>query len=712
MKARPIINRTSYLRASARHRSSVNVCFPYRSPQNLCWDRNFQSRKLSTSHPSYRFSLTDHIKQFIPKNAIEEEESLVDDDVPLTRLAAFEAEVSTAERLIRQYRLKDAIVVLLNSLPLDALLVAFKSRLMPIAKNSSVGLLGVLEIAFTIYKQGNDALAQQVLAEFDYSVSENSRYFAFVAGLESNNGDLKSTEMDTYLRTLLDRSTALNFPQMFSNKAVSAWLKAHLLAQLSQSDLQRWLTKYSSHFSEECICLLAMLCSTLQFRIMCDWLVKESPDLIPPVVKMIVSKEKFRIISRKLLRRSSDPDTAAAVAESMLESAIRLKQTYDIANICRRFSSSLQRPETKPLLVKALLAAAFAQLKPECENELHDLVSGSNDELHTYLVERVLSPVSSDEAARNIIIAKAAQRLHALYAKKIPGKVLWQLLLSLPGPLIGPANASLARLIIQRPYLEQIRYMSLPITTSGSIFHLLRWHIAKTVDHRKINVIAPAILQAKEDIELLLFGMLLASEKQKLERKDQPELCSMVIRDHSGRTFATSIVYKVVAELIKQKQYTITKQLLSEIGLDCIPASIYNNIMLNLAVHQPEDSYRFVAWLVLTNGIFLSSKHINKMMRILVDSNLTESQLVNRFQSLRRLLIISLRAPFEASTASCLVNALIKSALTRSRGSHQRLKWALKMAKQARVPESEFTEWNAILTKMREQCRGFWASSI
>lgn len=727
MKARPTINRAAFMRANAKLCSSVNICFAYRSPYNPQPDRRYQARTLSTSYTAFRFSLADQIKQFLPEDALEEENSLVEVHLPNTCLAAYEAEVSAAERLVQQYFLKEAVSVLLNNLPLDSILAAFQARLMPAAERSPIRLLGVLELAFALYKQGSEALANQVLEEFDRSVSQNSRYFGFIAGLESSAtfGTLKSTEMDEYLRNLLNESAPFNFPQVLSDKNVSAWLKAHLMAQLSPLDLKRWLTKYSSHFSKECVCLLAMLCSTTQFKVLCDFMVKDSSDLIPSVVEMMTSKEKFRIISRKLQRHTVDSDIVAeyVVAESMLAGAIRLKQTYDIANICRHFSPSLNRPETKSLLAKALLAAAFAQPKPEDEKDMSGLVSGSNEELHTYLVERVLSPVLSDTAARNTVVARAAQRLHTSHAKNVPGKVLWQLLMSLPGPLSGPANASLARLVIKRPYLEQIRYMSLPITTSSSILHLLKWHISKIIEHRKVNVIAPAVSQAEEDIQLLVVGILLASEKQALEvgktetlqgasRRVNISSLATVLQDPSERSFSTTIVSLVLADLVKQKQYTVAKQLLNEIGLERIPPSIFNNLLLNLAADQPEDSYQFVVWLVQTNDIRISPRCINKMMRILASSNLSESQLVNRFQSLRQLLITSLRAPVEASTASCLIDTLIKSAYTRGRGSHQRLRWALEVAKQARVPEIEFAEWNKTLSSMQEHSQGFWAGSV
>lgn len=702
-----------------------------------------------------RFSLADHIKQFIPADAIEtpesrNEEIITNVDIEHTTgvgsLAAYPAELELCQKLVSQLKLKEAAKQL-EHLPLDAYMAALSNFLIPKLLESGLGELSAVELVYQVFLRENEALVAQILPELieKFSFFEETstlQSFSFIARVPPS---LETARLDAFLSMYTDA----HFPQILSHNDVSAWFRLHMLAQLNHDCFNKWLYRYSNSISSAEIALLINIVPRTHLDVIGEWLIEHKRDM-RVVCEAVNAPHIFQAVCRPFIKRKSvvlSPENTE-VPLALLTCALKLKLSYEIGNICSKFHTQLGGDHALPILADALLAAAFAQRRPQNQDDMNALVAGTEENFHTFLVSKVLEPVllskSNDNAENdsetgdgnalaNKLVGIASSKLCKQYPKKVPGNVFWQLVLSLPSEsmsVYGPAQRALARLVVQRPYVEQLRYMALPIVTARGVGDVLKWHIQRIMDVREVNVVPNLSLQAEEDIQFLVAGIIIATEKGGSEDEtsqmirslfirgdkdksdlNSPQLLESIIGDTHAqqKPMSRNIIFNIVSRLIDHKCFVIAFQLLEAIGPAKVSSYTLDTLLQALALEHPEATYKFLVWLLQEHKAAVSPKTVNKMLTLICNSSkLSESQLMNRFQSLRLLMGKTMRKQVDAEAATALVNAFINSALQRGSGSRMRLKWALEIAETAKVSEEKFDEWNKRLNEMQESKQGYW----
>lgn len=716
----------------------------------------------STPH-TRRFSLADHIKQFIPPDAIETPESRNEEfyesvDIQHTSgpgsLAAYPAELELCQRLVGQLRLKEAAKQL-EELPLNAYISALTNFLIPKLLESGLGEPGAVELVYQIFLRDNEALVAQILPELveKFPFFENVSVLQSFSFLSRVPPSMETAQLDAFLSMYTDA----HFPQILSHNDVSAWFRMRLLAQLNHGNFRKWLHRYRTSISSADITLLINTVPHTHLDAIGEWLLENKRDM-HIICEAVNTPHTFQAVCRPFIKRKSvvlsTDNTEVPVA--LLSCALKLKLTYEVGNICSKFHVQLGSDNALPLLADALLAAAFAQRRPENQYDMNSLVSGTEEDFRTFLVAKVLEPAllsesydSKENKSRsesgngneseegnimaNKVVGYACSKLFKQYPKKVPGNVLWQLVLSLPAEsmsIYGPAQRALARLVVQRPYVEQLRYMALPMLTARGVGDVLRWHIQRIMDVREVNVVPKLSLQAEEDIQFLVAGIIIATEKGASEgetslmirslfaseSKDKsdlnsPQLLESIIGESHAqqKPMSRNIIFSIVSRLIDHKSFVVAFQLLEAIGPAKVSSFTLDALLQALALEHPETTYKFLVWLLQEHKAAVSPKTVNKMLTLISNSSkLSESQLMNRFQSLRLLMGKTMRKHVDAEAAIALVDAFINSALQRGSGSRMRLKWALDIAQTAKVPEEKFDEWSKILNEMQESKQGYW----
>ena len=681
----------------------------------------------------HRFSLADRIKSFLPDDVFEDDSVYTEEHIePQMSLAAYESEIFHAEKLVKSHSLAEATSYITNSLPLQVALTVLADRIAPIIRNGVLGELGVLELGFHLYQETHSGLAQQFLQAV--GLERAGQLLEVISVLIQQEKAANSRRLDSkYLDALINEVLGSHFPQVLSkkitgNSTVDTWFKVHVLAMLPWSECEKWLNRYwetmGTALDGETSQMLALMGTTTpHFVNLSHWAMENSLTLVS-LILITSTPEQLHGILRPLLRpsRASQVDEPTAVA--LLKKALQKKQSYDIANICGKFGPVMVDNETnRNYLADALLAVAFAQKNPSSLDD--EEVTLATSFLQTPLVSMVLP---QDRVFANSVIGWAAWKLHARYRRtRVSGRVLWRFLLSLPSdpPLNGYAQSELAKLVVQRPYIEQIRYMALPYVSQTGVAHLVQWHIKRIVDYRRRNQVSWNTLQAKEDVQLLVAGMSMAAEKVKQHHKESNSLddvirlfevesqidSTAVLEQISSdeQNISAWLLLNVTAELVAQKNFVVAQQMLRMLGPGRLSRVTFDSMLLQLTETNPSESYFFVLWLLGERPRSISYTTMNVILLVLIkERSLSESQLMNRFQTLRILIGNKMRREVSVEAARGFVNALIESSKSRNGGSRVRLKWALEIAHKAGVPATDFDQWTQELKKMNADKVGFW----
>lgn len=516
----------------------------------------------------------------------------------------------------------------------------------------------------------------------------------------------------------------VHFPQLLSNESISLWLRTRALVHVSRDPrtLEKLLSRHGQHFLDEA---MPTLVTTVMDRPGCyhvltsyvlnKWRIGDSVShALCLLVEHAPSKKEFHQIWKPLHRKAMM--VPRVVWEILLLCAERLHLSYDMANICAYgypFISSKK-------LAKGLLSIAWRQ-RGASESDNNFTLA---DDVNSLQIVRVLNSMDVTTSAN--VLADLAK---IICNRPLPGRILWAILFgaeqSAVLPLSHACTRQLTNTLLKRPYLEQLRYMSLEKVDAAAIEYLLRGHINRIARLRENT--DPMKLQESADVKFIVAGMVMMSEKieatAQLSVKSQRPLISIVrkvfeswdlktatevVQQAQVHVVSPTVAMTTIGILVYQKNFTLAIQLLQQLELKVVPRNVFNNLLICVCRDYPKIACQLTTWLI-ASGVYIPVRVLRQMI-----VELGRTPLLTGTQSIRRIeVILSILRGQNVGpgvhAASALVDSILKRAQNENRGSRLRLQWALGIAQTEGVPDAQVQRWLAVVQEMRSRRRGYWS---
>lgn len=624
-----------------------------------------------------------------------------------------EAEIVNQAKLCAQKgEIKRTCELVLASVPFDRIIPVFVDEIVPELKISTnldtPQSIPLYNLVLTLQALGHRAFASQLLMELGADIDQISVDLQLAEVLQEVTPNLDS--IDEFFQD----STQLHFPQLLYNQQVSLWLRAIVMAHVSRGDkayFETTLRRYGKHFDSYEATNLILKSNPHAYSSMSSYLLNgEHANSLVGFIDAIDSPKQLHNLWKKLKPSSHQ------VAEHVLRNAVRLRASYTIPSIV---------PFTNEpgLLAKALSATAWSQKLP-AKNDDKALTTAWDVQFEQ--VTRVV-----DNIPKEIVDQAITQSVRSISNSDAPGRVLWALLLGIEKSNLSkthdfsaPVLRQLSRALMQRPLLEQLRFMTLDIANSAGISQLLKAHVSKMIYHRRMNKLPPLSLEQDENVKLMLAGMIVMSEKMSPDHNDgihlirvvkelfehwDPDAAAVLVKDLSDRHKPSSeVAVATMGLLLKHGNVALTVQLMRELGPDNLEPAQLHQILVRVGKELPIVILPLVSWLIRTHRAFIPPSVIRKLIVCLnKTSQMSYSQ---RFTRTSRLLSIlrGLGVGPGPVAAAAMVDAMIKAAEESGRGSRRRLQWALDICQREGVPEEKVKHWLAKVVEMRSNGKGYW----
>lgn len=621
---------------------------------------------------------------------------------------------------------REACELALASLPFHQLLPIFIDEIVPALKKSAPFTdIPLYNLVLILQSMGQEALASQLLLELGVDTHKLFTNLQLAEMLQDIPPTL--TDLDSFLY----ETTNVHFPQILYNSNVPLWFRTMILSQISRGDGRYFATtlhRFGHHFQSYDAMKILFQTNPSAYSVLSTYLLSGEVNeaLVSTVCGFVDALSTAKQAHNFWNRIKKHPLASdAKIAQHMLRKATSLKASYTITNIVRS-SCDLQPPA---LLSKALLAVAWSQKSPQENSD--DALTTAWDVQYEQVSRFVdsLTPGVADDVLR-----KSVASLYAASDGQVAGRILWSILLGIDKsnlakqhPLSPEVGRQLARALLQRPLLEQIRFMTLDSVNTAEISQLLKSHIAKTIQYRRANKLPAVSLENDSNVKLMLAGMIVMTEKASpaLEKTDNVHLIRLVrdLFESWNPQVAADLVENLnlrhkpspevamatMGLLLRHGNVALTVQLMREIGPDNLEPTQLNKLLVKVGQELPIVIVPLVSWLIRTRKAFVPPSVIRRLIISLNrTAQLTYSQ---RFTRTTRLLSI-LRGlgvgPGPVAAAS-MVDAMIKAAAESGRGSRRRLQWALDICQREGVPEFRVKQWLSKVVEMRSTGRGYWA---
>lgn len=406
-----------------------------------------------------------------------------------------------------------------------------------------------------------------------------------------------------------------------------------------------------------------------------------------------------------------------------LQHAIRLHESYDIANIIQRGQGKFPGP----LLAQAIERLAWARRKRQ-EEEDDEAIYYDPKDVDVRLLNKTIAiiPKTSLDQALSTVFTRLQKR------RVVPGRILWNLILGIQSSDVA-LNKSLERRIAdalaRRPHFELMHYMSLPMSTPSGIMNLLKqyiWQMKRQRDPMSDE------LGTEADAKLLLAGITLIDEKQQQLTSTEPVpssshngLATLVIalfKDWQGERAvriveelysqkiqpSDEILVRSVSMLLSQGEYHLALQLISRIHH--IPDEVYYKFLIKASYNHPYLAYRLTSFLINEQKKAIPTSVLRRMIIGYANTTqLTDAQSTRFMWRTMRILRRKNHARYGQQVAEAIVESVIKRAEARGWGSRKRLQWSLSVAQKENVSHQKVSKWMAHLDTMRKQKSGYWS---
>ncbi|ANB13275.1 hypothetical protein AWJ20_1559 [Sugiyamaella lignohabitans] len=433
--------------------------------------------------------------------------------------------------------------------------------------------------------------------------------------------------------------------------------------------------------------------------------------------------------------------------EGFLRRAIDLNLTTACSDIIVRGNGNF--PEK--MLIEGLLRLVWAKKKSSKYQD--EALYCDPTDVDTGILERAIN--ACPQKSLSYVLSGVLHNLSRQFpfTKPCPGRILWNLLLSIQNAkslkyFPSRVETKISSLITSRPHLEQLRYMALPKVTSRGIMMTLEAYVTKLTLARNERTVNPEALESEADVKLVLSGLLLLNEKEQRYKESYRKLVPSSSQDESqalekscrnpeqadyfGRMItnlfrvwnekeavdmlrilqnqkvklADNVVISCLAMLLHRNNYALALQLLSNIAT--VPHKAYFDFLIHTSKSFPKICFKLMTWLKHERNITIPSYVIRKMIVGFSNSNMLNDSESNR-RVVRLIQILKFRREsLSADVAREVVNSILLRALKKGWGSRKRLTWALDLAKKENVPESQIEQWHKTLEGMKKDRQGYW----
>jgi hypothetical protein len=448
-----------------------------------------------------------------------------------------------------------------------------------------------------------------------------------------------------------------------------------------------------------------------------------------------------------------------------LAKAISLDQTITCSEIVRVSQGQFDAP----LISWALQTTMWG--KKRCDKYIDDQLYRDPKDEDTALIQRIVNscsqPIVSDALCR------LCRRLDSQYPEGVPGRILWNLVVGVNNSVLDilppSVERAIAPLMVKRPHLEQLRYMSLPKVTSDGVMRVVECSANKY--RRELGY--PRDISSP-DMRALLLGLVIVKEKaashQAAENVDEPAnqsstralssppshtnavgdgssdeinssqastppvvpqvskfVSKVVLRlfdaglnENETKELITFLesaqlrptddaIVRCIGVLLHRKMYRLSMQVLEKVP--DAPPDVFYRVIVRSSVDMPRITLPLIK--------FFRKDHSGKVPSWLlrrVAIGFARSPYLTDSQAARRIAIINsiLRRRSQKLgpvAATALVDNVLDRAERRGAGSRERLNWALAVARDNDIDHSTFAGWNRRLSQMRASRRGFWAGT-
>lgn len=455
-----------------------------------------------------------------------------------------------------------------------------------------------------------------------------------------------------------------------------------------------------------------------------------------------ISNENKMKLKRIIEDPASQIQTAWAYSE-FLERAIELRVSSVCADLVYESSRSIQ---DSSLIASAMSTVLWGQKKTELdmssmsEEEKINYYSNITAENFRFLLlgvsEEVLQPALYFFLHRLNKHFKTSEESDT--NKNIPGVILWKLLMALEksnlvSELSGPVEKELALIISTRPLLEQFQYFRLNCVSTEGVVMALSAH----VDRLKYTISPDDDHEISNDINIKFILSSLYIMKQKTSNDLDPEIMSSVMESvysfasnpeslKNSQSTPNDVLYTekmlkiiqpsektsvdIVRTLAKRSQFQAALYYIKCIG-DDIPNEAFYSILTEGSQNYPLVCQSIKRWLESNRNVELPSYVLRNMAIGFAKSRaITDSQSSTRVRAIihelaDRGLSIGARASI------VYVDSLLSRAIANGRGSRDRLKWAVSIAKRQNVSKEQINHWLKELEYMRIRRIGYWSTS-
>lgn len=590
--------------------------------------------------------------------------------------------IGAAKSLIKNHNYKMACDVLLANLDLQDF-ESFMSEVSPHMSEFSKS-----EFAYILWQNRLDAFIEP-------SILNN---FQLIDALDR----VPLSSLDTVLQRF-----GIRFPQvLYSEK--SEWFRTKLLIKCfhenetyARVQYERYRDKFSSHALESILqdCpkqfdYFEKLLFRVNERAVTMWSSGDVEKL--RLLIELANKKQLPKMVKKLAKR----DLPADIWSQMLHRALILNLSYEISRIMRYGMSHLP----SRMIGRALLAVAWSQHNP-----------GGDDEAFT-TAEDVNRDVVS-QVASTIPANRLNGVLYYIFTQDLPARIMWAVLLGIQGQplsLKGSLTRRMAGVMVKRPDLEQMRYMTLPQTSALAASQLLKFKL-RSIDHGSLT---------QDEVKMVIAGMVLLSEKSEPQNSKSfgsvvEQMFSQWSADNVSRTLnvlttlyapAPRITLTIIGMLVAHKKYALAIRLLEgQVPNKELPQKMFYDLLLSVCQDFPKISLALTTWLIKVANVFITPQTLQRMIVILSEQRkLNDHESITRINSLIKLLR-GLNATPGPAAASAIVDGLIDRAIIKGGGSRRRLQWALDMCKEENVPQQRVQRWLQKINHMRKHGQGYWA---
>lgn len=403
---------------------------------------------------------------------------------------------------------------------------------------------------------------------------------------------------------------------------------------------------------------------------------------------------------------------------AFLDKSISLKLSHTTLEILCAAS-----PDDAPLCASALSVVLWSQRKRAAVPVTPDIDPATDSRLHTSMLETAIAsvPASARQAALYLLLRRLNKEFTT---ESVPGPVLWTLLAALArsphtAQLSRPVEKELAQLVAARPVYEQLCYYRLRCVSPDGIFSAVCAYIKKLP--RTLGDTVP--LDTDESVRLI-FSALYAAREKADDNTNMPAVARSLYEsataphaDTRSDLFSRDAVsalrpsdtacIQLVTTLATHSQFPAALYVVNALG-DFVPDAVFFVLLAHGARDYPFICCDIQQWLTAARRAAVPANVLRQMATGFAQGRaLNDSQSTERVAAVVHTLAARGRGLGRDASAA-YVDSLLARAVKRGRGSRNRLKWAIAMAKRQNVGAEQVDRWVRELEYMRSRRVGYW----